>query len=146
LIFAKWFASKQDHHVLLLLMCLDNKKLISLETVMETNPWMYSRTQKKQHKKQILKNKFTFYSSGNERMGPPPPPYVMTTPQMTPVSPAGRSAMSAVQSPSIRSYNSPSISGYNYVPRQVIKELCHTLHVLTILHFVLSLGPRFYFL
>ena len=78
-------------------------------------------------------------------MGPPPPPYVMTTPQMTPVSPAGRSAMSAVQSPSIRSYNSPSISGYNYVPRQVIKELCHTLHVLTILHFVLSLGPRFYF-
>jgi hypothetical protein len=32
-------------------MCLDNKKLFILETVMATNPWMYSRTQKKQHEK-----------------------------------------------------------------------------------------------
>jgi gamma-glutamylcysteine synthetase len=30
-------------------MCLDNKKLLSLETAMETKSWMYSRTQKKQH-------------------------------------------------------------------------------------------------
>jgi hypothetical protein len=44
-------ASKQIQHVLLLLMCLDNKKLLSLETVMATNPLMYSRTQKKQHEK-----------------------------------------------------------------------------------------------
>jgi hypothetical protein len=50
-IFAKWLASKQNHHVLLLLMCLDNKKLLSLEIVMATNPWMYSRTPKKQHGK-----------------------------------------------------------------------------------------------
>jgi hypothetical protein len=28
---------------------LENKKLLSLETVMATNPWMYSRTPKKQH-------------------------------------------------------------------------------------------------
>ena len=32
-------------------MCLDNKKLLSLETFMATNPLMYSRTQKKQHEK-----------------------------------------------------------------------------------------------
>jgi hypothetical protein len=36
-----------------LLMCLDNKKLLSLETVMATNPWMYSSTQKKQHGKKF---------------------------------------------------------------------------------------------
>jgi hypothetical protein len=39
-------------------MCLDNKKLLSLETVMATNPWMYSRTQKKQHGKKKKKNHF----------------------------------------------------------------------------------------
>ena len=53
-------------------------------------------------------------SSGNERMGPgpPPPPYGLSTPQLTPVSPAGRSAIS-----SVRSYNSPSMTGYNYIAR-----------------------------
>jgi hypothetical protein len=56
-------------------------------------------------------------SSGNERGGPPPPPY-----GLSPVSPAGRSVISAVQSPSTRSYNSPSFSGgYNYVGRWVRK-------------------------
>jgi hypothetical protein len=32
-------------------MCLDNKKLLILDTDMATNLCMYSRTQKKQHKK-----------------------------------------------------------------------------------------------
>jgi hypothetical protein len=32
-----------------LLMCLDNKKLLILDTDMATNPCMYSGTQKKQH-------------------------------------------------------------------------------------------------
>jgi hypothetical protein len=36
-----------------LLMCLDNKKLLSLETVMATNPWMYSRTQKSNMEKNL---------------------------------------------------------------------------------------------
>jgi hypothetical protein len=31
-------------------MCLDNKKLLILDTDMATNPCMYSGTQKKQHK------------------------------------------------------------------------------------------------
>jgi hypothetical protein len=53
LIFDKWLASKQNHHALLLFMCLTNKKLLILETVMATNPRMYSRTQKKQHGKNI---------------------------------------------------------------------------------------------
>jgi hypothetical protein len=30
-------------------MCLDNKKLLILDTDMATNPCMYSGTQKKQH-------------------------------------------------------------------------------------------------
>jgi hypothetical protein len=55
LIFAKWLASKQIQHVLLLLTCLDNKKPLSLETVMATNPWMYSRTQKSNMKKKKKK-------------------------------------------------------------------------------------------
>jgi hypothetical protein len=41
-------------------MCLDNKKLLSLETVMATNPWMYSRTQKKQHEKNVGKGSTYF--------------------------------------------------------------------------------------
>jgi hypothetical protein len=36
-----------------LLMCLDNKKLLILDTDMATNPCMYSGTQKKQHKKKV---------------------------------------------------------------------------------------------
>jgi hypothetical protein len=44
-----------ESNILLLLMCLDNKKLSFLGTDMATNPWMYSRTQKKQHKKKAKK-------------------------------------------------------------------------------------------
>jgi len=36
-------------------MCLDNKKLLILDTDMATNPCMYSGTQKKQHKKKRSK-------------------------------------------------------------------------------------------
>jgi hypothetical protein len=43
-----------ESNILLLLMCLDNKKLSFLGTDMATNPWMYSRTQKKQHKKKLI--------------------------------------------------------------------------------------------
>jgi len=35
-------------------MCLDNKKLLSLETVTATNPWMYSRTQKSNMEKGVV--------------------------------------------------------------------------------------------
>jgi len=43
--------TESPYGILVLLMCLDNKKLLCLETVMATNPWMYSRTQKKQQGK-----------------------------------------------------------------------------------------------
>ena len=47
-------------------MCLDNKKLLILDTDMATNPCMYSGTQKKQHKKNdayldLKKNLLTAY-------------------------------------------------------------------------------------
>jgi hypothetical protein len=35
-------------------MCIDNKKLLSQETVMATNPWMYSRTQKSNMEKKNI--------------------------------------------------------------------------------------------
>jgi hypothetical protein len=47
-------------------MCLDNKKLLSLETVMATNPWMYSRTQKKQHEKKHLDSREIVNSFKND--------------------------------------------------------------------------------
>jgi hypothetical protein len=40
-------------------MCLDNKKLLSLETVMATNPWMYSRSQKSNMEKRLPKRFFS---------------------------------------------------------------------------------------